>query len=60
MRDEQCNGDMCALIVFLILTAALFGAGAAVHVLWWVALAMLVIWFVGFLFKPRRRRWYYW
>jgi energy-coupling factor transporter transmembrane protein EcfT len=53
---------MCVLIVFLLLTAALFGAGAALHALWWVALAMLVLWLLGFLFRPRsgRGRWYYW
>lgn len=51
---------MCALIAFLILTALLFGFGAVLHVLWWVALAMLVIWLLGFLFRPRRNRWYYW
>lgn len=51
---------MCILIGFLILTAALFGLGAALHALWWVALAFLVIWLLGFLFRPRRGRWYYW
>ncbi len=51
---------MCALIAFLILTAALFGAGVALHVLWWIALVMLAIWLLGFLFRGGRRRWYYW
>jgi hypothetical protein len=51
---------MCALIAFLILTAILFGAGFALHVLWWIALIALVLWLIGFLFRPRRGRWYYW
>ena len=51
---------MCLLIGFLILTAALFGVGAALHALWWVALAVLAIWLLGFLVRPRRGRWYYW
>ena len=33
---------MCILIGFLILTAGLFGFGAALHALWWVAVAFLV------------------
>jgi hypothetical protein len=52
-----------ALIVILILA----GLGFALHVLWWIALAALVIWLLGFALRagetvggPRRRRWYYW
>jgi type IV secretory pathway TrbD component len=43
------------------------GLGFVIHVLWWLALAALVIWLVGFLLRvsehaagPRRRHWYYW
>ena len=32
----------------LLLILALFGAGFALHVLWWLAIAALVIFVVGF------------
>jgi len=54
---------VAALLIVLILT----GLGFAVHVLWWLALAALVIWLLGFFLRvgetiarPPRRRWYYW
>lgn len=51
---------MLALILFLILVAILFGAGVALHALWWIAIIAAVIWLIGFLFRPRGGRWYYW
>ena len=53
---------MCLLIGFLLLTAILFGAGFALHVLWWIALFALVFWLLGLLVRPKRGRgrWYYW
>jgi hypothetical protein len=51
---------MCALIAFLFLTVLLFGAGFALHVLWWIALIALVMWLIGLAFRPRGGRWYYW
>jgi hypothetical protein len=51
---------MVALILALILVAILFGAGVAVHLLWWVAIIALALLLVGFLFRPSGRRWYYW
>jgi hypothetical protein len=53
---------MFALLVFLILVAALFGAGAAVHTLWWIAVIALALWLVGFAVRPGAGggRWYYW
>jgi hypothetical protein len=55
-------------IVLLVLLLALFlgGLGFAVHVLWWIALAVLAIWLLGFLLRGAetaggpRRRWYRW
>ena len=54
---------LLALLVVLILG----GLGFLIHVLWWLALAALVIWLVGFLLRAgerasgrRRHRWYYW
>jgi len=39
------------------------GLGFALHVLWWLALAALVIWLLGFLIRvgeESSRRWYRW
>jgi hypothetical protein len=49
-----------ALLLFLVLVAILFGAGLAVHLLWWIAIIALAIWVVGFLARPSGGRWYYW
>jgi len=56
--------SMIALIAVLLLAAILFGLGFAVKVLWWVAIAVLVVWILGFVFRAAegggRRRWYRW
>jgi hypothetical protein len=58
--------DMLFLILALIVVLVLGGLGFALHVLWWLALAALVLWVLGFFFRAgssaagRRRRWYYW
>jgi membrane protein YdbS with pleckstrin-like domain len=55
-----------AVILAVLLIAIIFGAvGFVIHVLWWIALILLAIWLVGFLFRAaetggRRRRWYRW
>jgi hypothetical protein len=49
-----------ALLVFLLLVALLFGLGAAVHALWWIAVIALIVWVIGFAFRPSGGRWYYW
>ena len=55
---------MLAVILILLLALILGGLGFAVHVLWWIALAVLVIWLVGWAFASAesgsRRRWYGW
>lgn len=53
---------MAIIIVVLILAVLLFGLGFAVHVLWWIALALLVLWLLGFVLRgpERSRRWYRW
>jgi hypothetical protein len=48
------------LLLFLVLVALLFGLGAAIHLVWIVALVALVLWMVGFLFRPKGGRWFYW
>lgn len=60
------QGRRTILIVALIIVLILGGVGFDIHVLWWVALAALVIWLLGFGVRAsesagrRRRRWYYW
>lgn len=51
---------MCLLLGFLLLTLVLFGAGIALHVLWYIALIALLFWLIGLFIRPRGGRWYYW
>ena len=50
---------MAALLV-LLLIAILFGLGFVVKALLFVAIALLVLWAVGFLAHGSGRRWYSW
>jgi membrane protein YdbS with pleckstrin-like domain len=55
---------MGIILLVLLLAIILGGLGFAVHVLWWIALAVLVIWLIGFLVRTgegaARGRWYRW
>jgi hypothetical protein len=57
---------MLVILAVLLLALILGGLGFAVHILWWIALAILVIWLLGFLFRTvetgggSRRHWYRW
>ncbi|MFL6055070.1 MAG: hydrophobic protein [Actinoallomurus sp.] len=52
---------MALLLVVLLLALLLGGLGFAVHVLWWIALIVLVVWLLGFLLRAGEgRRWYRW
>ena len=56
---------MLIILAVLLLALLLGGLGFAVHVLWWIALIVLAIWLLGFLFHAAegsrpRRRWYRW
>ena len=57
---------MMVILLVLLLAVILAGLGFAAHLLWWIALIVLAIWLVGFLFRgaetvgSRRRRWYRW
>jgi len=42
---------MLLLLLALLVVLALFGAGFALHLLWWVAIAALVIFLVGFFLR---------
>jgi len=53
---------MVLVLLVLLIALILGGLGFAVHVLWWVALAILVIWLLGWVLGAAesggRRRWY--
>lgn len=58
---------MVLVVVVLLLALLLGGLGFAVHILWWLALIVLALWLLGFVFRTaetsgsrRRRRWYRW
>jgi len=38
---------LVALLIILIVA----GAGFALHVLWWIAIAALIVWLLGFFFR---------
>lgn len=52
---------MGVVLLVLLLALILGGAGFALHALWWIALIVLAIWLVGFLFRAGEgTRWYRW
>jgi hypothetical protein len=55
---------MGIILLVLLLALILGGLGFAVHVLWWIALIVLVIWLIGFVVRAgeggSRGRWYRW
>ena len=57
---------MFLILAVLLIALILGGLGFAVHILWWIALIVLAIWLLGFLFRTaegagsRRGRWYRW
>jgi hypothetical protein len=57
---------MLLILGVLLLAIILGGLGFAIHVLWWIAIVVFVIWIVGFLVRSAegggraRGRWYRW
>ncbi|WP_137992567.1 hydrophobic protein [Streptomyces vilmorinianum] len=51
---------MVPLLLVLVLILVLFGAGFAADVLWFIAIAVLVLWLLGFLMRSGGGRWYRW
>jgi hypothetical protein len=39
---------MMLMLLALLIILIVAGAGFAVHVLWWVAIAALIVWLIGF------------
>ncbi len=54
---------MGIILLVLLLAIVLGGLGFAIHILWWIALAVLVIWLLGFVVRTTEGgggRWYRW
>src|ERR1700733_4747802 len=55
---------MAIILLVLLLALILGGLGFAIHILWWIALVVLVIWLIGFVVRAgeggSRSRWYRW
>jgi len=56
---------MIPLLLVLLLVLVLFGVGFALKALWWIAIILLVLWLLGFVFRGAGRsgtrgRWYRW
>ncbi|MEU9859876.1 hydrophobic protein [Streptomyces sp. NPDC047971] len=51
---------MVPLLLVLLLILVLFGAGFAAEVLWYIAIAVLVLWVLGFFMRAGSSRWYRW
>jgi hypothetical protein len=53
---------MAVVLVAFVIVLLLFGAGFALHFLWWIALAALALWLIGWVFGAAeggsRRGWY--
>jgi uncharacterized membrane protein YecN with MAPEG domain len=53
---------MVALIVLLLILALFGGLGFAVHFLWFILIAAVILWLIGFFVggveRAGRRRWY--
>jgi hypothetical protein len=67
VMSRGTRSPVAVILVALLIVLILGGLGFAVHLLWWLALAALVIWLLGFFLRvgetiarPPRRRWYYW
>ncbi|MFF5923785.1 hydrophobic protein [Streptomyces flavochromogenes] len=51
---------MVPLLLVLLVILILVGAGFALEVLWYIAIAVLVLWVLGFLMRSGDGRWYRW
>jgi hypothetical protein len=62
--DKRGIKYMALILLVLLLALLLGGLGFAVHILWWIALIVLVVWVLGFAIRVgeggSRRRWYRW
>lgn len=49
-----------AAVIALLVILLLFGGGFAVKILWYLAIALLVLWLLGFVTRSGEGRWYRW
>jgi energy-coupling factor transporter transmembrane protein EcfT len=56
--DLERNDDMGLILLVLLLVLIFAGAGFALHVLWIVAVVLLLIWLLGFLVSGAEHSWY--
>lgn len=53
--------EVTLILLVLILAIILGGLGFALHVLWWIAAIVLLIWLIGFVVRVGEGgRWYRW
>ena len=45
---------MALILLILLLAILLGGLGFALHALWWIAAIVLIVWLVGFVFRPAK------
>jgi hypothetical protein len=59
-RDQEVD-NMGPVLLVLLLALILGGLGFAVHVLWWVAVVVGIVWLLGFFVRTAEGgRWYRW
>lgn len=51
---------MFLAVALLLIILLLGGLGFAAHILWFIAIAAIVIWILGFLVRGAERTWYRW
>ncbi|MGH3283009.1 MAG: hydrophobic protein [Trebonia sp.] len=61
-RPREKEDEMVALLVLLLILAVFGGLGFAAHVLWFVLIAAVILWVLGFFVggaaSGGRRHWY--
>jgi hypothetical protein len=56
--DLERIDDMGLILLVLLLVLIFAGAGFALHVLWIIAVVLLLIWLLGFLVSGAEHSWY--
>ena len=49
---------MAAIIALILILAIFGGLGFAIHILWYVLIAAVILWVIGFLVGGTRGSWY--
>ena len=57
-RRDVGDSDVGLILLVLLLVLIFAGAGFALHVLWIIAVVLLVVWLLGFLVSGAENRWY--